>query len=125
MDGLQDRLYAAYNQVREVGRAILLHVRDEITAAVVMVRLSTTYHFFQEAWEQAMGITLVHQRVRISTIISGDRCATLQHTLKTNNSETAGGDRKRLMAEAIAFIANLQPIDPNGGTFLKGRYNQT
>ena len=72
-----------------------------------------THHLFQEAWEQRDGH---HPRCTsglsyLDDYVWGSYAQPSEHTLKTNDSEPLEVNRRRLMAEAIAFIANLQPIE--------------
>jgi hypothetical protein len=105
---LQDRLYTAYDCAREVGHLIVNYVNDELQQSWFWLAFRLTHHLFQEAWERAMGITMIYQRTSyLDDYVWGPYAQPSEHTLKINDSELLKVNRERLMAEAIAFIANL------------------
>ena len=59
---LQDRLYTAYRRGRTAMDAIEIYVRDELRQPWPWLVGRLAHHVFQQAWEQAVGVTMVHQR---------------------------------------------------------------
>ena len=119
---LQDQLYAAYHRVPEVGDAIGRYVRDELRQPWPWLMCRLIYRLFQQAWEDAMGITPVYQwSLHLDDFIWGPYAQPSEYTLKTNDAEPLEVNKKRLMAEALAFIANLQPKESESWNLPKGK----
>ena len=60
--GLQDRLYAAYRRSPEVRNAACTYVSDDLQQPWPWLAYRLTHHVFEQAWEDALGITMIHQR---------------------------------------------------------------
>jgi hypothetical protein len=109
---LQDRLYTAYQRGREVMDATAVYVWNELRQPWPWLAGRLAYHVFQQAWERAMGITLVHQMVsHLDDHIWGPWVQPFRFVFETMPGELLTKARQRLMSEAHKAARNLQPDD--------------
>jgi len=112
---LQDRLYTAYQHGRIVFDAVEVYVRDELEEPWPWLVGRLAFHVFQDAWEKAMGITLLHQMTSPLDPMWEflDQVQLCRFVFETKPDETVVEAKRRLMAEARHFRKNLQAIEPS------------
>jgi hypothetical protein len=119
--GLQDRLYAAYRRSSEVRDAACTYVCDELQQPWPWLAYRLTDHVFQQAWERAEGITMIHQRTSHLDPIWDPRVQPFRFVFETRHGETVADANLRLMAEARDACANLLPIESESQSLPKGK----
>jgi hypothetical protein len=110
---LQDRLYTAYRRGGEVMNATEAYVCDELQQPWPWLVGQLTHYVFQQAWEQAMGITMVHQRTSPLDPMWEllDRVQPFRSVFQTRSGETVAQAKRRRMAEAREDCKELKSIE--------------
>jgi hypothetical protein len=108
---LQDCLYAAYRRGNEMFDAVEEYVRYELQQPWPWLVGRLTDHIFQQAWEWAMGITLVHERTPPLSNLWDPRVQPFRSVFETRPGETVAEAKQRRMAEALEDCKNFHAIE--------------
>jgi hypothetical protein len=123
---LQDRLYAAYQRFSEVLKVAFGYVRDELQQPWRWLAFRLTHHVFQHAWEQAMGITMIHQRTSHLDVMWEPRADPFRFVLEWRDGETVTEAKRRIVAEAREYGRNITSRDlPKGSPRTNQQKNAT
>jgi hypothetical protein len=111
-DRLQGRLYTAYCRAPEVVEAACVYVHDELRQSWPWLAFRLTHDMFEQAWERAMGITLVGRRVSyLDDNIFGPLVQPFRSVFETRTGETVTEAKQRRMAEAEEDCNNMQAME--------------
>jgi hypothetical protein len=105
---LQDRLYAKYRRSGEVLDLACAYVRAELQQPWPWLAYRLALHIYEQAWERALGITVVRQRTSHLDPMWEPFVQHSRITLETKPYETLPEAKHRLDREYADFIKNLQ-----------------